>query len=51
MRRGSLIVASLLIMVIVFTILFSLQRLIDMRISGFAPLQRESIVDNAPTSR
>ncbi len=38
MRKGSLIVASLVILVIVFTILFSLQRLIEMRVSGFVSL-------------
>lgn len=51
MKKGSLIVAALVIFVIVFTMLFSLQRLIDMRVSGLAPLEKEKAVYDAPSSR
>ncbi|MFN4189625.1 MAG: hypothetical protein ACK4E2_01355 [Pseudothermotoga sp.] len=51
MKKGSLIVAALVIFVIVFTMLFSLQRLIDMRVSGLAPLEKEKTVYDASSSR
>ncbi|HEY8542731.1 MAG TPA: hypothetical protein VIL29_10130 [Pseudothermotoga sp.] len=51
MKKGSLIVAGLVILVIVFAMLFSIQKLLDMRISGFAPLEKESIIHDAAGSR
>ncbi len=51
MKKGSLIVASMVILIVVFCVLFSIQKFVDMRASGFAPLERESIVNNATGSR
>lgn len=51
MRKGSLIVAGLVILVIVFAMLFSLQKLLDMRISGLATFEKENIVYDAAGSR
>lgn len=51
MKKGSLIVAGLVILVIVFAMLFSLQKFLDMRVSGLAPFEKENIIYDAPGSR
>ncbi|KUK20419.1 MULTISPECIES: hypothetical protein [Pseudothermotoga] len=52
MKKGSMIIAGLILLVVVSGILFSLQKLIEMRISGWVNLQNwESIVYDAPYPR
>lgn len=51
MKKGSLIVAGVVILIVVFAMLFSLQKLVDIKTSGFTTLQKGSTVQDATGPR